>query len=48
MWVSAGHGDGSPIPCYERYGSVSTGTVVFDDELLLRFDLTPREISGTR
>jgi diamine N-acetyltransferase len=42
MWVSAGRGDGSPIPFYERYGFVSTGRIVFDGELLLRLDLTRR------
>jgi GNAT superfamily N-acetyltransferase len=40
MWTSAGQGDGSPIPFYERYGFVSTGKIVFDDEALLRLDLT--------
>jgi diamine N-acetyltransferase len=42
MSVSAGQGDGSPVPFYERYGFVSTGEVVFDGELLLRLELTPR------
>ena len=44
MWTSAGQGDGSPIPFYERYGFVRTGEVVFDDEVLLRLELT--ESSG--
>jgi diamine N-acetyltransferase len=39
MWTSAGQGEGSPIPFYERYGFVRTGDVVFDDEVLLRLDL---------
>ena len=39
MWTSAGQGDGSPIPFYERYGFVRTGEIVFDDEVLLRLDL---------
>jgi diamine N-acetyltransferase len=39
MWTSAGQGDGSPIPFYERYGFVPTGEIVFDDEVLLRLDL---------
>ncbi len=39
MWTSAGQGDGSPIPFYERYGFERTGDVVFDDEVLLRLDL---------
>ena len=37
--TSAGQGEGSPIPFYERYGFVSTGEIVFDDEVLLRLDL---------
>jgi diamine N-acetyltransferase len=39
MWTSAGQGDGSPIPFYERYGFVRTGELVFDGEVLLRLDL---------
>ena len=39
MWTSAGQGEGSPIPFYERYGFVRTGEVVFDDEVLLRLEL---------
>ncbi|HUF01309.1 MAG TPA: GNAT family N-acetyltransferase [Gaiellaceae bacterium] len=39
MWTSAGQGEGSPIPFYERYGFVRTGDIVFDDEPLLRLDL---------
>jgi len=40
MWTSAGQGPDSPIPFYETYGFVDTGKVVFDDEVLLRLDLT--------
>jgi len=40
MWTSAGDGAGGPIPFYERYGFVRTGDIVFDDEVLLRLDLT--------
>jgi diamine N-acetyltransferase len=36
IWTSAGRGDGSPIPFYERYGFRRTGEIVFDDEVLLR------------
>ncbi len=39
MWTSAGQGDGSPIPFYERYGFARTGALVFDDEVLLRLEL---------
>jgi diamine N-acetyltransferase len=37
--TSAGQGEGSPIAFYERYGFVRTGDIVFDDEVLLRFEL---------
>ena len=37
--TSAGQGEGSPIPFYERYGFEQTGEVVFDDELLLRLPI---------
>jgi diamine N-acetyltransferase len=40
LWTSAGRGEGSPIPFYERYGFEQTGEVVFDDEMLLRLKLT--------
>jgi diamine N-acetyltransferase len=36
IWTSAGQGDGSPIPFYERYGFKPTGEIAFDDEVLLR------------
>jgi len=39
MWTSAGQGEDSPIPFYERYGFVRTGEIVFDDEVLLRLQL---------
>ena len=39
MWTSAGEGEGSPIPFYERYGFERTGEVVFDGEVLLRLRL---------
>jgi GNAT superfamily N-acetyltransferase len=37
--TSAGQGEGSPIPFYERYGFVDIGEIV-DDEVLLRLDLS--------
>jgi GNAT superfamily N-acetyltransferase len=39
MWTTAGEGDGSPIPFYERYGFVRKGDIVFENEVLLRLDL---------
>jgi GNAT superfamily N-acetyltransferase len=39
MRTSAGQGDGSPIPFYEQYGFVRTGDTVFDDEVLLQYQL---------
>jgi len=44
LWTSAGQGDGSPQPFYERYGFVATDRII-DDEVVLRLDLTdaPRE-----
>jgi diamine N-acetyltransferase len=39
MWTSAGQGEGSPIPFYERYGFERTGEIVFDNEVLLRLSL---------
>jgi diamine N-acetyltransferase len=41
LWVSAGQGQGTPQPFYERYGFVSTGEVM-DDEVVLRLDLSDR------
>jgi diamine N-acetyltransferase len=40
--TSAGQGEGSPRPFYERYGFVPTGAVM-DDEVVLRLDLRNRE-----
>ena len=37
--TSAGQGEGSPIPFYERYGFTQTGEIVFDDEVLLTLPL---------
>jgi diamine N-acetyltransferase len=39
MWTSAGQGDASPIPFYERYGFERTDEIVFDDEVLFRYPL---------
>ena len=42
MWTSAGEGEGSPIPFYERYGFVRDGVDEDDDgsrEIMLRLDL---------
>jgi diamine N-acetyltransferase len=39
LTTSAGQGDGSPIPFYERYGFVQTGEIVFDNEVLLELRL---------
>jgi diamine N-acetyltransferase len=36
VWTSAGEGEGSPIPFYERYGFERTGEIVDDDEVKLR------------
>jgi len=49
MWTSAGEGEGSPIPFYERYGFVRDGVHEEDDgsrEIMLRLDLA-RDASGT-
>jgi diamine N-acetyltransferase len=40
MWTSCGAGDGGPLGFYERYGFEQTGERVFDDEILLRLDIT--------
>jgi diamine N-acetyltransferase len=40
LWTSAGEGDGSPIPFYERYGFERSGEIVFDNEVLLRLHLS--------
>jgi diamine N-acetyltransferase len=39
LWTSAGQGDGSPQPFYERYGFVPTGEVK-SGENVLRLDLS--------
>ena len=42
MWTSAGEGEGSPIPFYERYGFVRDSVHEDDDgsrEIMLRLDL---------
>ena len=41
LLTSAGQGEGSPQPFYERYGFVPTGDIV-EDEVVLRLDLTGR------
>lgn len=47
MWTSAGQGEGSPLPFYERYGFERTGDTVFDDEVLLRLALSPAGAKAT-
>jgi diamine N-acetyltransferase len=39
--TSAGQGEGTPQPFYERYGFVPTGEVM-EDEVVLRLDLAGR------
>jgi hypothetical protein len=39
MSTSAGQGEGSPIPFYERCGFERTGEIVFDDRMLLELPL---------
>lgn len=41
LLTSAGQGEGSPQPFYERYGFVPTGEI-HEDEVVLRLDLTGR------
>lgn len=41
LFVSAGQGEGSPQPFYERYGFVPTGTLV-ENEVILQLDLRDR------
>jgi diamine N-acetyltransferase len=41
LLTSAGQGDGTPQPFYERYGFIPTGDIV-EDEVVLRLDLTGR------
>jgi diamine N-acetyltransferase len=50
MWTSAGEGEGSPIPFYERYGFVRDSVHEEDDgsrEILLRLDLTEGGPAGS-
>jgi diamine N-acetyltransferase len=47
LYVSAGQGDGTPQPFYERYGFVPTGRIV-EDEVVLRLDLAGATGSGAR
>jgi hypothetical protein len=37
MWTSAGQGEGSPVPFYERYGFRRTG--FHGNEILLRLEI---------
>jgi len=49
MWTSAGEGEGSPIPFYERYGFVRDGVHEDDDgsrEIMLRLDLAREQAGG--
>jgi diamine N-acetyltransferase len=39
LFTSAGRGEGTPQPFYERYGFVPTGEII-DDDVVLRFDLS--------
>jgi diamine N-acetyltransferase len=39
MRTSCGQGGGSPLGFYERYGFEQTGEIVFDNEILLRYEL---------
>jgi diamine N-acetyltransferase len=45
LYTSAGQGEGSPQPFYERYGFVPTGAVV-EDEVVLQLDLRDHERPG--
>jgi hypothetical protein len=40
MWTSAGQGEGSPIPFYERYGFEQTGDPPVDNEVKLRLEIS--------
>lgn len=40
IWTSCGEGDGGPLGFYERFGFEQTGDRVFDDEILLRLEIT--------
>jgi diamine N-acetyltransferase len=39
MRTSCGQGKGSPLGFYERYGFEQTGEIVFDNEILLQYEL---------
>jgi diamine N-acetyltransferase len=39
MRTSCGQGKGSPLGFYERYGFKQTGEIVFDNEILLQYEL---------
>ena len=39
MWTSTGHGDGSPVTSYERYGFERTGDL-HGGEILLRLEIS--------
>jgi diamine N-acetyltransferase len=39
MRTSCGQGQGSPLGFYERYGFEQTGEIVFDNEILLQYEL---------
>jgi diamine N-acetyltransferase len=39
MRTSCGLGEGSPLGFYEGYGFEQTGQIVFDNEILLQYDL---------
>ena len=39
--MSAGQGEGSPIPFYERYGFIRTGRIVFAGGIFLQLGLRP-------
>jgi diamine N-acetyltransferase len=44
LYTSAGHGEGSPQPFYERYGFVPTGAVL-EGEVVLRLDLSATAVA---
>jgi len=39
MRTSCGQGKGSPLGFYEHYGFQQTGEIVFDNEILLQYEL---------
>ena len=40
LWTRCGEGEGGPLGFYERYGFTQTGDRVFDDEILLRLEIS--------